>query len=79
MAVAKPRSLVAHLGHWRSGKEVRRLGHRERVSEGERGGNGAEREMELDHVDPRGPVSLSDFLLSGVGTLGGSVQRRVAI
>lgn len=79
MAVAKPGSFVAHLGLWRSGKEVRKLEHRERASEGERGGNGAEREMELDHMDPRGPVSLSDFLLSEVGTIGGSVQRRVMI
>lgn len=51
----------------------------ERESRGERGGNGAEREMELDLMDPRGLLSFSDFLLSEVGTTEGSVQRRVTI
>lgn len=48
IAAAKPGSLVAHLGHWRSSKEVRRLEHREGASKGER-------ETELDHMDS-GPL-----------------------
>lgn len=57
MAVAKPGSFVAHLGRWRleerqGGQEA---GAQRRSEEGERGGDGAERDIELDHVDP-GPL-----------------------
>lgn len=51
----------------------------ERVSEGESGGDGAERVMKLDHVGPGGPVRPSDFTPSEAGAIGGSVQRRLRI
>lgn len=73
-------SLTWDVGGWRSGKEVRRLEHREgaRKERGEGRGWGREGHR-TGSRGSRAPVSLSDLLLREMGTIGGSVQRRVMI